>query len=245
MFSNKVVLITGGGSGIGAGTAECFAKEGANIAIVGRTEANLRDVAKRCENHGAKVLVIKADISKQEEVETIVKQTVDRFGKLDVLVNNAGILKIATINDGNMMAVYDDVMNTNLRAAVQLTHLAAPHLKETKGSVTNVSSIASKMVSNTGISAYSISKAGMDHFTKFAAAELSPFDVRVNAVNPGPVATKMIHSGLPEDLANKIQNAGREAQPEEVGDLIMYLSSDKAKSVTGSCVIIDGGFTLL
>lgn len=248
MFANKVVLVTGGSSGIGAAAVELFAKEGASVAFVGRNEAKLKDVSARLNQHGAKSLAIKADISKEEEAKTIVQRTVDKFGKLDVLVNNAAIFRVKSLLEPDILANYDETMNTNLRPVVQITSLAIPFLIASKGNIVNVSSVASTSSSVPGVMSYSISKAGLDHFTRFAALELAPSGVRVNSVNPGPVLTDIvIGSGLP---ANTLEEAGtqtplgRSSEAEEIGDMIVYLASDKAKSITGSCYVIDNGFLL-
>ncbi|XP_035448838.2 3-oxoacyl-[acyl-carrier-protein] reductase FabG-like [Spodoptera frugiperda] len=250
MFANKVVLVTGGSSGIGAAAVKLFAKEGASVAFVGRNEAKLKEVASSCQQHGANVLVIRADVSKDEEANTIVQQTVDKFGKLDVLVNNAGIVRHASILEANLLKKFDEVMNTNLRSVVHLTNLAAPHLVKTKGNIVNVSSVVSTSTKFPGIMCYSVSKAGLDHFTRAAALELARSGVRVNAVNPGPVETDIIsNSGLSEEQVRNANPAamtvtGRSSDADEIGDLILYLASDKARSVTGSCFVIDNGYLL-
>ncbi|KAH9641631.1 hypothetical protein HF086_009977 [Spodoptera exigua] len=248
MFANKVVLVTGGSSGIGAATVEAFAKEGASVAFVGRNEAKLKEVASRCQQHGANVLPIRADISKDEEANSIVQKTIDKFGKLDVLVNNAGILRFASMLEPTLIQNFDETMNTNLRPVVLITGLAIPHLIATKGNIVNVSSVLSSIVRIPGIMSYSMSKAAMDHFTKFAALELAPSGVRVNSVNPGPVLTEIAAgSGFSADLIEDTgaqTPLGKAAQSQEIGDMILYLASDKAKSVTGSCYIMDNGLAL-
>ena len=250
MFANKVVLVTGGSAGIGAATVEIFAKEGASVAFVGRNEVKLKEVASRCEKLGAKTLIIKADISKDEEAKTVVQKTVDKFGKLDVLVNNAGILRNASILDPNLLENYDEVLNTNLRPVVLITSLAIPHLIATKGNIINVSSVLSTWIKNPGSISYSMSKAAMDHFTRGAATELAPHGVRVNSVNPGPVITDMLtNATMPSDLsqdniAEKLTALGKFSDADEIGDIIVYLASDKARSVTGSCYLIDNGMYL-
>nr|AAF70499.1 3-dehydroecdysone 3alpha-reductase [Spodoptera littoralis] len=248
MFANKVVLVTGGSSGIGAATVEAFVKEGASVAFVGRNQAKLKEVESRCQQHGANILAIKADVSKDEEAKIIVQQTVDKFGKLDVLVNNAGILRFASVLEPTLIQTFDETMNTNLRPVVLITSLAIPHLIATKGSIVNVSSILSTIVRIPGIMSYSVSKAAMDHFTKLAALELAPSGVRVNSVNPGPVLTDIAAgSGFSPDLLEDTgahTPLGKAAQSEEIADMIVYLASDKAKSVTGSCYIMDNGLAL-
>uniref|UniRef100_A0A2A4J0E8 Ketoreductase domain-containing protein n=1 Tax=Heliothis virescens TaxID=7102 RepID=A0A2A4J0E8_HELVI len=248
MFANKVVLVTGGSSGIGADAVVEFAKQGASVALVGRNETRLKEVAKRCEKYGAKTLVIKADVSKDEQAKTVIQKTVDKFGKLDVLVNNAGILRYAPVTDPKLLANYDEVMNTNLRPVIHLSSLAIPHLIASKGNIVNVSSVLATWNKLTGTISYCMSKAAMDHFTRIAATELAPHGVRVNSINPGPVATEILtNAGMPNDLKldniMKEQTAlGRFADADEINEVILFLA--RSPSVTGSCYLIDSGMRL-
>ncbi|XP_073949552.1 3-oxoacyl-[acyl-carrier-protein] reductase FabG-like [Choristoneura fumiferana] len=252
-FLGKVVIVTGGSSGIGAATAILFAKEGARVAIVGRNDVKLNNVAQQCAAHGAAPLVIRADVANEKEVKTIVKKTVDQFGRLDVLVNNAGIVKYAPITDPNILQTFDVVINTNLRSVVQLTSLAAPHLVETKGNIVNVSSIAAHRVLGDKFMSYCVSKIGLDHYTRCAALELAASGVRVNSVNPGPVRTDIAENSgmvppgqgdLMWDQAKEMTTLGRVGESVEIADLIVFLASDKAKSITGSIFVSDNGALL-
>ncbi|KAJ8711497.1 hypothetical protein PYW07_008739 [Mythimna separata] len=249
MFANKVVLVTGGSSGIGAATVELFAKEGASVAFVGRNEAKLKNVANNCEKLGAKTLIIKADISKDKEAKTVVKKTVDKFGKLDVLVNNAGILRYATVCDPDLIGNYDEIFNTNLRPIILITSLAIPHLIATKGNIVNVSSVLSSWIKIPGTISYCMSKAAVDHFTRGAATELAPHGVRVNSVNPGPVITDITTNAQPpadqpQDNIIDMTALKRFSDAEEIGEVILFLAGDKGRSVTGSCYVIDNGMYL-
>lgn len=250
-FLNKVVIVTGASSGIGAAAAVLFAKEGANVAIVARNQTKLAAVAKQCEAHGQKALIVKADLSKDIDTATIVSRTVDHFGRLDVLVNNAGIVIEGSLLDGKVLDAYDQVMQTNIRAVVQLTMLAAPHLVKTKGNVINISSGAALAVSKVPqMLPYYVSKAAMDHFTRCAALELAAAGVRVNTINPGPVDNQFrVNNSL--EASDKVKKAiidstalGFIAKNEELAYLILFLASDKAKSVTGSNYVMDNGWLL-
>ncbi|XP_026740391.1 uncharacterized protein LOC113502906 [Trichoplusia ni] len=244
-FCNKVVLITGGSAGIGAATAEVFAKEGASLAIVGRNENKLKEVAQRCQELGSKTLTIKADLTKDEEADSIVKKTVDEFGKLDVLVNNAGILRQSGIMADDFLSSFDEVMNTNIRGPVRVTRSAVPSLIETKGNIVNVSSIAATNVNRPTFIAYKTSKAALNHFTRCVAFELAPHGVRANSVSPGPTRTD-IFEGLQVNVDWLLDKTAllRVSDPVEIADLIVYVASDKAKSITGSNYIIDNGSML-
>uniref|UniRef100_A0A2A4J134 Ketoreductase domain-containing protein n=1 Tax=Heliothis virescens TaxID=7102 RepID=A0A2A4J134_HELVI len=248
MFANKVVLVTGGSSGIGAAAVVEFAKQGASVALVGRNDTRLQEVAKKCEQYGANTLVIKADVSKDEQAKTVIQQTVDKFGKLDVLVNNAGILRYAPVTDPKLLANFDEVMNTNLRPVIHLSSLAIPHLIASKGNIVNVSSVLATFNKVPGTISYCMSKAAMDHFTRVAATELAPHGVRVNSINPGPVITDIATSaGMPKDLnqdniVEKLTALGRYSEADEIGELILFLA--RSPSVTGSCYLIDNGMGL-
>nr|XP_021183765.2 uncharacterized oxidoreductase TM_0325 [Helicoverpa armigera] len=245
-FSKMVVLITGGSAGIGATTAELFAKECATVAIVGRNEANLNKVAKCCESFGAPSLAIKADIATDEAANLIVKKTIDKFGKLDVLVNNAGILREAALEADNFLKIFDDVMNVNIRGAARLTYYAAPHIIKTKGNIINISSIAGLCTQRPKNIAYRTSKAALNHFSRSVALELAPHGVRVNSICPGPTHTGLF-DGLAvtaDDLKSKAA-LNRVLDTIEIANMILYLASDKAKGITGSNFLIDNGVLLM
>ncbi|KPI93178.1 3-oxoacyl-[acyl-carrier-protein] reductase FabG [Papilio xuthus] len=249
-FVGKVVFISGASSGIGAATAVEFAKEGANVVINGRNETKLKNIYQQCEEYSKKTLIVKADISKDEEAKAAIEETIKQFGQLDVLVNNAGFSKSGSILDGNLLSSYDSVMATNVRGAVHLTQLATPHLIKSKGNIINVSSVAGsscpilpQMIS------YCVSKAALDHFTRCAALELSGLGVRVNAVSPGPVETDFRqNSGLGEGNRNLRANytpLKRVSDSIEIADLILFsLASDKAKGITGSNYVSDNGYLI-
>lgn len=246
-FTNKVVLITGASSGIGAASAVLFARASAKLAIVGRNMDNLRKVAENCETEsGHAPLLISADITAEDDIEKIVKETIDCYEKIDVLVNNVGISLIAGIRDG--VQPLDKIMDTNIRGAYMLTYRVIPYLEATKGNIVNVSSV----LSTTALSfmtPYCMSKAAMDMFTKCLAMELAEKGVRVNSVNPGPVRTNFFtRAGLSSEYSDAILKNYAEKLPlkmvcesEDVAELIIYLASDKARCITGSCMLIDCG----
>lgn len=242
-FDNKVVIVTGGSAGIGAAISELFAKEGAYVVIVGRNVAKLDDVAKKCSQFGKKPLTIKADIAKDEEAKQIIEKTVEKFGKIDVLINNAGILgKGQKVLDKNLVAVYDEVMNTNLRPVFLLTNLAAPFLAKTKGNIVNISSIAGTR-GGAGYATYSTSKAALTQFGTVAALELAAVGVRVNSVSPGPTETEIFgdREDINVEILKKKTVQNRVSQPQEIADVVAFIASDKAKSITGSNYVVDCG----
>ncbi|XP_026756546.1 uncharacterized oxidoreductase YxbG-like [Galleria mellonella] len=244
-FSNKVVIVTGASSGIGAATAVLFAKEGAHVVMVGRNESKLSTVAEQCASNGHTPLVVKADVANDDDVKRIVDETIENFGKIDVVVNNAGIgLFGGTLSD-SALKVYDEVMAVNVRAVYLLTTLTVPHLIQTKGNIVNISSIAGKKPLSRNYLSYGISKAALDHFTRGVALELASMGVRVNEVSPGPVKTDFLDNagmtGVSWDNMGSIVPLKRYSEPEEVAEVVLFLASDKAKGITGSDFVTDNG----
>jgi NAD(P)-dependent dehydrogenase (short-subunit alcohol dehydrogenase family) len=244
-FTQKVVLVTGAGSGIGRAAARKFASEGAEVSLVGRRADPLEALAG--ETGG---LALAADIMVEAEAERVVAATVKRFGRLDVLVNAAGILVGGSLENTSLDA-WDQTMNVNVRAVFHLMRLAAPHLITTRGNVVNVSSVTG-LRSFPGILAYAVSKAAVDQLTRCAALELAAKGVRVNAVNPGVVVTEAhMSGGMPaENYERFLEHSrtthpmGRVAQPEEIAELIAFLASERASWITGVTYSIDGGRAL-
>ncbi|KAI5651587.1 enoyl-(Acyl carrier protein) reductase domain-containing protein [Phthorimaea operculella] len=227
----------GAGSGIGAAATILFATEGADVAIVDKNEKDLDEVAAKVAGLGKKPCIIYADVSKDDNAKRIIADTINTFGKLDVLVNNAAFGSLGCILDGKALKAYDDVMSVNVRAVIHLTTLAAPYLAATKGNIVNISSIAGTHVpSAPSVIAYSVSKAALDHFTRGAALELASTGVRVNSVNPGLVNTEfMKKSGLKTNLHEYklLAPLKRMSEPEEIADLILYLAGEKARAKPG------------
>lgn len=187
-FEGKVVLITGGNGGIGGACAEHFAKEGALLALVGQNAGKFDLVVEKIRKSGveAEPLCIVADIT--IDAQRVIEETIRKYGSLDILINNAGITANDSIDTFNMDK-FDRIMSINFRAAVELTHLAVPHLIKAKGSIVNVSSICG-IVTKEGLISYSCSKAALDHFTKIIALELAPKGVTCNSMNPGNCFSK-------------------------------------------------------
>ncbi|XP_035438476.2 3-oxoacyl-[acyl-carrier-protein] reductase FabG [Spodoptera frugiperda] len=250
MFANKVVLITGASSGIGADTAVEFSKLEAKLVLTGRNKENLEKTAQKCEDVSPSKLrpvSVVADIVNERDVEELLKETINHFGQLDVLVNNAGIMGLGSI-EVTSLDQYDSIMNTNVRGPYYLTMLATPHLIKSKGNIVNVSSVAG-IRSFSNVLAYCVSKAALDQFTRCVSLELASKGVRVNAVNPGVIETGIhLRGGVSEeDYAAYLEKCkethaiGRTGTTKEVADAIIFLASEGASNITGITMPVDGG----
>ncbi|CAG2113739.1 unnamed protein product [Medioppia subpectinata] len=183
-FTGKVVLITGSSSGIGEGIAKLFSILGANVVVTGRKAADVQRVAKEVlelSPKKLKPLEVVGDLTKAEDVTKLMDNTIKTFGKLDVLVNNAGIYPESTIEMKNLMEVWDQTFNIDLRAVVQLIHQSVPHLEKTNGTIIDISSIAGIRPGAYAL-AYCAAKAGLDMLTRVLALELGPKGIRVNTL---------------------------------------------------------------
>lgn len=245
-FTGKVVLITGASSGIGAAAAKQFAGLGASLALTGRNLENLENIAAQCPTT-PKPFIITGELTNENDTKHILEATIKHYGRLDVLVNNAGILEAGAI-ENTSLGQYDRVMDTNVRTIYHLSMLAVPHLIKTKGNIVNVSSV-NGIRAFPGVLAYCMSKAAVDQFTRCAALDLAPKQVRVNSVNPGVTVTDLHkRSGMQEEqykefLAKSKQThaLGRPGHPDEVAKAIVYLASEDASFITGASLPVDGG----
>lgn len=248
--ATRVVLVTGATSGIGRAAALRFAESSACVAAIGRDQAALSTVSDAIGKQGGESFRIYADVTNETDARRAVEQTVNQFGRLDVLVNAAGHISNGTI-ENTTLAAWDAMMNVNLRAVFHLMQLAVPHLTQTKGNIVNVSSVTG-LRSFPGVLAYCVSKAGLDQLTRCAALELALKGVRVNAVNPGVVVTEIHRRGgmSAEDYAAFLERSktthpmGRVGEAREVAELIFYLASERASWITGATYSIDGGRAL-
>lgn len=245
-FEGKTILITGASAGIGAALADYFAKQGALLALVARNPEKCEKVLEKIKEAGIETepLVILADVS--VDAERIISKTIEKYGRLDILINNAGYGNHATI-ETLKIDDFDSMFATNVRGVVELTQLAVPHLIESKGNVVNVSSVVSTH-SFKNFLIYSMTKAALDQFTKCVALELSKYGIRVNSVNPGFIDTDFHgvdrnseeYNALVE-ANNQIHPLGRVGKTEEVVNAIAFLASEKASFVTGEILLVDGG----
>jgi NAD(P)-dependent dehydrogenase (short-subunit alcohol dehydrogenase family) len=225
MLKDKVTLVTGASQGLGKALALAFAKEGAQVVVNARSEESIRPVAEEVEGIGAEVLAVAADVSKGADVERMVNEAVERFGKIDVLVNNAGLLGPRVRIEEYPEEEWRRVIDANLTGPFLVSKAAIPHIPE-GGSIINVVSGVS-VEGRAEWGAYSVSKFGVEGLTQILAAELAERSVRVNAVDPGGMRTDMRAAAYPEeDPATRIT-------PEENTAVFLYLASDESRDVTG------------
>ncbi|HTK25313.1 MAG TPA: glucose 1-dehydrogenase [Pyrinomonadaceae bacterium] len=246
-MSEKVALITGASSGIGRSTAKLFVNDGWSVVGVGRNQHELTDLRTEVRDAAGKLRSHLADLTETSQIDRLVSDTLEHLGRIDVLVNAAGIIKNGNIADTSLLD-WDRMMEINLRSVFYLMHKCVPSLERTKGNIVNVSSVAGTRAFP-NVLAYCVSKAAVDQLTRCAALELAPKGVRVNAVNPGVVVTNLHKRGGMESAAYEkfIEHSksthpiGRTGTPDEVADLVFYLASDKASWITGATYEIDGG----
>ncbi|CAG5103776.1 Oidioi.mRNA.OKI2018_I69.chr1.g930.t1.cds [Oikopleura dioica] len=244
----KTAIITGSSRGIGAASAILFAKKGFNVVLQGRNKEKLQGIKEECEKAGAAgVLVVELELSNHADLPRVVDETIETFGGLDVLVNNAGIGFFTNLEEvtGEMM---DMVLGVNLKAPILISKAAMPHLKKSRGAIVNVSSLASHIRSNNYL-AYAISKAALDQFSLILSGNYAPDGVRVNTVRPAAVATDMlVTSGVPKEMLPALVQMSAAKQPcngilsvEEVAQAIWKCCDPALPSMTGQNITIHGG----
>ena len=252
-FKGKVAVITGAGNGIGRQTALAFAARGAKVVAVDRDAAGAERTVGTIKQQGGEARAQTADVTRSAEVAAYVKAALDAYGRIDCFFNNAGIEgKLAPITDYDE-AVFDQVIGVNVKGVfLGLRHVLPVMLKQGAGAIVNTASVAG-LVATPGMCAYVASKHAVIGLTKTAAGEVARAGVRVNAICPGPIDTRMIHAleaqidpADPASVAQRYQAAlpiGRYGTPEEVANLVLFLCSDLASNITGGQYVVDGGRT--
>jgi 3-oxoacyl-[acyl-carrier protein] reductase len=243
-FSNKVVLVTGAGRGIGKEIARKYGEQGAKLVLVTSSEESFRAL-KEFEEQGFEGMAFSVDVRNTKDVEEMFKQVVEKYGQIDILVNNAGITRdklILRMSEDD----WDSVMDINLKGTFNCTKAAIKYMSKKKfGRIVNISSIVGVM-GNPGQSNYVASKAGMIGFTKSIAKEYAARGINCNAIAPGFIQTKMtdiLSEEVKENYINSIPQK-RFGTPEDVANAVMFLSSDLAKYITGQILNIDGGLVM-
>lgn len=249
-LSGKTAIITGGGTGIGKVTALLFAKEGANVVITGRREEKLKEVQEEASSDGITLDYLACDVSKEEDCKSTVEFTLGKYGSIDILFNNAGILIPGATHDTET-EIWDRTFNINVKGTYLMSKHTIPHMLEKgKGAIVNNSSIVG-LKGMPGFSAYVASKGAVTQLTKSMALEYADKGIRVNAICPGAIETPMIV----EDFFGKVEDAeaakqyleslhpvGRLGQPEEIAHSILFLVDDNIGFMTGNMLSVDGGW---
>lgn len=247
-LKGKVVIITGARRGMGKSHALAFAKEGAKVVVSDISLEDCQKVVKEIEKLGGKALAVKCDVTKKEEVEEMVKKTIEKWGKIDILVNNAGIADFKPFLEMTEKD-WDRTLDINLKGYFLVAQACAKEMvKQKSGAIINIASIA---MGQTGVgfpalSHYCASKGGIVGMTEALALELAPYNIRVNAISPGAIETPMIDPlkadpKMMEGILARIP-LQRVGKPEEVSNLVLFLASDASSYMTGSDVVVDGGW---
>jgi NAD(P)-dependent dehydrogenase (short-subunit alcohol dehydrogenase family) len=250
-FTGKVALITGAGNGIGRATALAFAKSGAKVVVVDRDAAAGEATAGIIRQQGGEAKFVAADVTRSADVQAYVKAAIDAYGRIDCFFNNAGIEGTWKHTAEYDEAMFDQVIGVNVKGVfLGLRHVLPEMLRQQSGAIVNTASVAG-LVATPGMPAYVASKHAVIGLTKTAAGEVAKSGVRVNAVCPGPVDTRMIHSleqminpADPESIARRYQAAiptGRYTTPDEIANTVLFLCSDLAGNITGGQFVVDGG----
>ena len=242
-FKNKVAVVTGGNSGIGLATAKAFAREGAKVAITGRSESTLKAAEKEI---GHDVLAIRADFSRIPEIAAAMDRIKERFGRIDALFVNAGIGKFVPFEEVTE-AFFDETMATNLKGAFFTVQKAVPLL--TRGAAVVLNASVNAHLGMPGSTVYGASKAAVVNLAKTLSADLLPRGIRVNVVSPGPITTPILdRMGFPEEQTRQIKDQitqqvplKRFGHPDEIAAAVLYLSSNESAYVVGTELVVDGG----
>lgn len=248
LLKNKVAIVSGGGSGIGKAVAESYASEGAKVVVTDIDEKHGAATVASIEHAGGEALFIKADSSSSADNKLIVEATVKKFGRLDIAFNNAGIGGPPALTGEYDIAAWDKVIAINLSGVFYACRYQLEQMvKNGGGVIVNMSSIHGTVAAPMNC-AYTASKHGVVGLTKNIAAEYGQQNIRCNAVGPGYILTPLLENNLDKEMMNAIaakSSMNRLGRPEEIADLVVFLSSDKSSFATGSYFIADGGYTAI
>ena len=248
-LEGKVAIVTGAGTGIGEAIAHKFAKEGANVVVNGLPDDPIQDVAEALNEYGGEAIAYAGDISEESHAQACVQAAIDKYGRLDVLVNNAGVFLVTGETQDYPIDVFDKTIRANIRSAFLMTKYALPHLQKTQGNIVSTGSEAgfNGLAQN---SPYGGTKGWMHSFIKGVAVEQAKYGVRANCVCPGPIDTAWTHKetgpmdGQMEEMLINATPMARRGTPEEMANVFAFLASDEASYVTGALWLADGGITV-
>lgn len=250
-LDGKVALITGAGSGFGKATSILFAKEGAKVIVVDINPEAANKVADIINQNGKEAISVKADVSQSRDCEAMIKSAVEKYGKLDILHNNAGMPTLPTLVENIDEAMWDRVIAVNLKSVFLGSKFAIPVMKQAGGGIIINTSSVTGFRPRPGYGAYTTSKAAVTHFTKSLAIELAPFKIRVNSISPVISETPLGLGLMTEDMKKSMEATrkfflstiplGRMVDPEDVARSALFLASDDSPMCTGMDLLVDGG----
>ncbi|RKP52900.1 SDR family oxidoreductase [Cohnella endophytica] len=250
ILSGKTTIVTGGASGIGEAIVRLFAAQGANVVIANRTEADASRLTEQLLSSGASVMAVRTDVSKEEDVKELIRQTIERFGQIDSVVNNAAAIMPKYLEEFEEEE-WDRIFNVNLKSVFFMIKHSIAELKKTRGSIVNMSSL-NGLIGQKMNPVYAATKGGMNALTKALALDYAPYGVRVNCICPAGVTTPLLDKWIQQqddpiatiqDL-NDMHPLGRPATSEEIAQATLYLASSQSGFVTGVALPVDGGASL-
>ena len=244
LLEGKVAIVTGAGSGIGKATAKLFAKEGAKVVVSDISDEHGKSAVDEIKKEGGEAFFIKADSSKPGDHEALVKQTVDKYGSLDIAVNNAGIGGPFALTGEYPIDGWQKVMDINLSGVFYGLRYQIPAMEKKGGSIVNIASILGSVASKMS-PAYVASKHGVVGLTRAAAVEYADKKIRINSVGPGYIKTPLVMNSLDKDALDALVGLhpmGRLGEAEEIAELVLWLASPKSSFVTGAYYAADGGY---
>jgi NAD(P)-dependent dehydrogenase (short-subunit alcohol dehydrogenase family) len=250
-LENKTALITGGGTGVGKATAMLFAREGANVVITGRREEVLVETAGEAKANNLSIEFLVSDVSLEEDCKHAVDFTINKFGRIDILFNNAGVSYMGKTHETST-EMWDETFDVNVRGIYLMSKYSIPYMLEKgSGCIVNNSSILGLKASPAGFSAYASSKGAVNQLTKSMALEYADKGIRINVICPGTVYTPMMDylfdqwedRKTGEQRYISVHPIGRLAQPEEIAHAVLFLCDDNVKFMTGAALSVDGGMS--
>jgi len=244
-LKDKVAIVTGATSVIGEASAKLFASEGAKVVVVGRNEERGNNVVNNIKDDGEEAFFVKVDMNNRDDMDELFEKTIDKYDKIDILFNNAGMAISGPLEDFKYKD-FDNVIHTNLTAPFQMSKKAMPYLLKTNGTILNTASISGVVTHSNGYG-YNPSKTALTSLTKVLANDHAAQGVRVNAVAPGMTKTPILESVNDEQMEylNNSISMGRLAQPEDIANAALFLVSDDAAYITGEVLLVDGGVALV